>query len=75
MNNLQLMGEDKKEVTFAEFKKILLTIGMCWYGVENWTGIDLSLFEESFDGFTVEPTKNDTMMIWDRNFDYSNLYK
>lgn len=70
----ETIKQDNKVISFNEFKSLLNTVGMNWYGLSNWTGSDLSMFEEKFDGFTCEPTDNG-MRIWDRNFDYSELYK
>jgi hypothetical protein len=67
-----LAGKDSKVISFSDFKGIIKNAGMNWYGISNWTGSDVVMFEEKFDGFTCEPS-NDGMKIWDRNFDYSNL--
>lgn len=75
MTTIKLNAKDRKEVNFNDFKTLLSTVGMGWYGIENWTRGDLDLFETKFEGFTVEPTNNNTMRIWDVNYDYSELYK
>lgn len=72
--NIELNGKDSKIVSFSEFEKILNSVEMNWYGVKNWNGSDIRLFEEKYDGFTCEPVKNG-MKIWNRIFDYSSLYE
>jgi hypothetical protein len=73
MKTIELNGKDSKVVTFDEFETLISSIGLYWYGIENWSRIDLDIFEDIFDGFTCESFE-DGMKIWDRNFDYSNLY-
>ncbi len=73
--NIELNNKDQKELSFKEFKSLLATVGMGWYGTNNWTRGDLDLFESKFDGYSVEPTNNKTMRIWNVNYDYSHLYK
>lgn len=75
MTTLNLNKKDRKELNFNEFETLLNTVGMNWYGVDNWTRGDLDLFETKINGFTVEPTDNNTMKVWDINYDYSELYK
>lgn len=70
---IEMNGNDNKVVTFKEFEIIIHSISLGWYGIENWKSIDLDIFEHKFDGFTCEPFENG-MKIWDRNFNYSNLY-
>lgn len=67
-------SKDQKVVTYQEFEQILNSIGMNWFGIENWSRSDLDLFEKKFDGLTCEPFENG-IKIWDLNFDYSSLHK
>jgi hypothetical protein len=67
-------GKGQKVVSFDVFEKTLKIIGMNWYGIKNWSRMDLDLFEQKLDGLTCEPFESG-MNIWDRNFDYSDLQK
>lgn len=67
-------GNDHIVVSYDEFETIINAVGMNWYGLENWTGSDLSSFENKLEGLTCEPSQNG-MKIWNRNFDYSQLAK
>lgn len=72
MNNvINFNGNDNKIVSYIEFEKIINSIGLNWYGIQNWSRNDLDLFEEKFNGFTCEPCENG-MKIWDLNYDYQN---
>ena len=75
LNSLLIFdGKDHVVVSCEVFKQVLSVAGLNWYGIENWSRMDLDLFETKFDGLTCEPFEN-SMKIWNRYFDYSNLYK
>jgi len=68
---IQLNGKDSKELNFNEFKTLISKVGMNWYGAKNITRSDIEMFEDKFDGFTFELTNNNSIKIWDLDFDYT----
>ena len=71
---IEMDGEEKKMLSYQEFEELLAIVGMGWYGIDNWTGGDLELFEEYFPVVSPHPNyKTGEMCLWNNKYDYSEL--